>query len=316
MKVIFCIRNQLLMSDDSNNYDGFTNLIDEIGGIDGDIDSEGGYQNGNESVSSFNDVFNEIKNIDDLLYRGTPIVNKKSHNTNDNVGNDNNNNNHRLVLGHRQRAKERFLLAPNAVSDTDLLELLLFLLIPRADTKPIAKKLLEKYQTYRGIMTAKDEEITALGINGKNIKYLCQLLKECCLRYFAQNLKHDGIELSNIKSLVQYCRSIFCDKKDEGFHVLFFNSQLQLIADKPFGINHLTNVSLDTRDIVKTTLDLYAKNIVLTHNHPVASSEPSVYDINCTETIKNFMKTIGVNLIDHIVIANDEYFSFMEHHLI
>ena len=300
-----------------DDYTGFTDLIDEISNSMNDENIEDLSTNNRSSQEQLlNYLDSEIKNISNNIFNKTEI---KTHTTtkSDEIKN------HKILndkldlsSGHRQRAKERFLASPHTISDVDLLELALFLLIPRADTKSIAKKLLLKFKTYKGIITASEEEITKNGINGRNVKYLSTLLKELCSRYLAQNLQKEGMEISNIEELVHYCKSIFCDKIEEEFHILFFNNQMQLIVDKQIGINNISDVSLDIRSIIKITLDLYAKNIVLTHNHPSASCEPSKDDIITTETIKNFMQTISVRLIDHIIIANNDYFSFAEHHLV
>ena len=300
-----------------DDYAGFANLIDAMS--DGANDKNIIELSSNNSFSQeqlLNSLDSEIKNISNNIFGKTeqqkhataPSYEIKNHKIlNDKLD---------LLSGHRQRAKERFLASPHTISDVDLLELALFLLIPRADTKSIAKKLLLKFKTYKGIITAPEEEITQNGINGKNVRYLFTLLKELGSRYLAQNLQKEGMEISNIEELVHYCKSIFCDKIEEEFHILFFNNQMQLIVDKQIGINNISDVSLDIRSIIKITLDLYAKNIVLTHNHPSASCEPSKDDIITTETIKNFMQTISVRLIDHIIIANNDYFSFAEHHLV
>ena len=299
------------------DYVGFADLIDEFGNNTDDTREEPQmYQNDNLSAEKSDYMANEIQDINNLLFGD---VEKLKHNNVGNINRQGHNNTHNgndFAVGHRQRAKERFLASPNTISDVDLLELILFLLIPRADTKPIAKKLLNKFKTYKGIMMAKEEEITESGISGKNVKYLFILLKEFYVRYFSQNLQNDGMEISNVDLLVQYCQGIFCDKQEEEFHVLFLNNQLKLLSDRQFGVNNLSNVVLDAKAIVQTALDLHAKNIVLTHNHPTASCEPSPDDIRCTEAIKNIMQTLDIAVIDHIIIAYNQYFSFTEHHLI
>lgn len=306
------------MSDD-DNYIGFADLVNEISiDIKEKYEEDETHKDNHLQMNVIDCMANEIQDINNILSGKDKELSYGFHNNfqERNVGDHNKRNTNKFAIGHRQRAKERFLASPSTISDVDLLELVLFLLIPRVDTKPIAKKLLNKFKTYKGIMTAQEDEITDNGVNGKNVKYLFVLLKEVYLRYFSQNLQNDGIEISNITLLVQYCQSIFCDKQDEEFHVLFFNNQLKLLADKQFGLNNISNVFLDARAIVKVALDLRAKNIVLTHNHPTASCEPSSDDISCTETIKNLMQTLDIETIDHIIIAHGSYFSFVEHNLI
>ena len=220
-----------------------------------------------------------------------------------------------IKSGHRQRARERFLLNPNGTSDYDILELLLFLIIPRADTKPMAKVLLDKFKTISNIYNAKQEEIDECGVNGKALKYIFELLKTINNKILEENIR-SGIKLQDVDTMVKYCRSLYKTMKEEEFFILFLDNKLKLIATKRIGVNGVANVSISQREIIQYALDLKAKNIVITHNHPSNDCTPSKEDIFTTNTIKNSLKNIDVDVIEHIVVGSSSYFSFAENDLL
>ena len=221
-----------------------------------------------------------------------------------------------IHTGHRQRARERFLLNPYGTSDYDLLELLLFLIIPRADTKPMAKILLDKFKNISGIYNANPYELDKCGINSKALKYIFTLLKVMNNRILEENI-NNNISLNNLEDLVAYCRSLFTSMKEEEFYILFLDNKLKLIDKKKIGSNSIANVSsISQRKIIEDALELKAKNIALTHNHPSNDCSPSKNDILTTNTLKQSLKNIDVDVIEHIIVGSNSYFSFAENDLL
>ena len=169
--------------------------------------------------------------------------------------------------GHRQRARERFLLNPDGITDYDLLELILFLIIPRADTKPIARKLIDRYKTIKNLFNANVEDISACGVNGTAFKYIQTLMQTWQKRVLSQNL-NQNINKNNktfdkIDDVVKYCCNSIGMLASEEFHILFFNDKLQLIADEAFGSNGVASVSLSMREIVQKCIKSLAHSVIL-----------------------------------------------------
>ena len=217
--------------------------------------------------------------------------------------------------GHRQRARERFLLNPDNISDYDLLELLLFLIIPRADTKPLAKSLIDKFKNLKNIFNANVEELNASGVNGNALKYLFLLTKTFQKRLLKEDLT-DKTKIKTITQLIEYCKNIVGLLQNEEFHVLFLDPQLNLVDDKKFGVDGSSGVSLNFRELLKDCVNIKADRVVLCHNHPSGSIEPSKEDIETTQKVIDIFTTIGISVMDHIIIGNDNYFSFKENYLL
>ena len=217
--------------------------------------------------------------------------------------------------GHRQRARERFMLNPDKTTDYDLLELILFLIIPRADTKPIARKLIDKYKTIKNLFNANLEDISACGVSGTAFKYIQTLMQTWQKRVLSQNLNQNSKTFDKIDDVIDYCCNSIGMLASEEFHILFFNDKLQLIADEAFGSNGVASVSLNMREIVQQCIKNLAHSVILCHNHPNSDLNPSQDDIQLTDSIKEMLEQIDVKVIDHIIVSNDQYFSFNEHGL-
>ena len=217
--------------------------------------------------------------------------------------------------GHRQRARERFLNNPDAISDYDLLELLLFLIIPRADTKPIAKKLIDKYRTLNNIFNAEKTQLTNDGINGDALKYIFLLMTTTQKRLLNEEMKEQKI-IDNYELLIKYCQSSIGAMKEEQFRVLFFNNKFKLLEDVVFGSGEISFSTISCKEIVKKSLEIKAENVILYHNHPNQDLSPSLDDINTTKAIIDALKPININVLDHVIISGKKYFSFKEEGLL
>ena len=307
---------------DDNSYYGFEQIVADFNN-DNNIDNIDNYQKNSDNIFTKQHYKPNIEQLSNLLDNADTkhsvleddIFNKALNNKD--IKNNNKKKEQQLFhLGHRQRARERFLALKGEISDYDLLELILFLIIPRADVKPIARILLDKYKTYEKIFIAPDDELIQCGINGKSLKYLLMLFKEFNKRYCKQILTNSELCIQDFQQLINYCHNIFFSLKEEEFHILFFNNQLKLIEDKNFGLSQVSNVSLDIRSIVKTALDLHAKSVVLCHNHPSGNNLPSQDDIKTTDEIAKMLFNLDIDILDHIIITDNSYYSFRENNLL
>ena len=199
---------------------GFENIISQINDDDKTSEDEK-----NNNIQTEQKRFTQIDDINFL----TENVFTSDNNLIKNNDKKNKTEKHQFS-GHRQRARERFLLNPDNISDYDLLELLLFLIIPRADTKPLAKSLIDKFKNLKNIFNANVEELNASGVNGNALKYLFLLTKTFQKRLLKEDLT-DKTKIKTITQLIEYCKNIVGLLQNEEFHVLFLDPQLNLVDD-------------------------------------------------------------------------------------
>lgn len=218
--------------------------------------------------------------------------------------------------GHRDRLRARFTEGgESALQDYELLELVLFTLIPRKDVKPLAKDLIAQFGSLHEMMAASTEALQAVD----GVSYNCAVgLKSM----FALNLRAMKREfrakpvLNNWSRLMDYCHATMAHEKKEHFRILFLNKKNELIADEIQGSGTVDHTPAYPREIVKRALEHGATALILMHNHPSGDPKPSRADIEMTETIVRAAQPFNIIIHDHIIISRNGYTSFKNEGLI
>jgi len=220
-----------------------------------------------------------------------------------------------LHSGHRQRLKDRFLKsAQNSLPSYELLEMLLFLSNPRSDTKPIAKELLARYKTLSGVLGADNDESKLIKGVGDSTTFVFKLVREIAARIGNERIENKEI-LANWQDLINYCKILASHIEIEEFRVIYIDSKNIVIKEHKI-TGTIDRVSVYPREIVRAALLCNAYSVVIMHNHPSGNIRPSEADIELTRQVKESLGTVNIELIDHIIIAQDRYFSFKSHMLI
>jgi DNA repair protein RadC len=211
--------------------------------------------------------------------------------------------------GHRERLRGRFREAgADAVSDYELLELLLFRALPRRDVKPLAKSLLEKFGSFAEVITAPEArlaEVKGLGDSGVTELKIVQAAASRLLRGKVKKRP----ALSSWSAVLDYCRTAQAFADRELFRVLFLDKRNQLIADELQKIGTVDHTPVYPREVVKRALELSATAIILVHNHPSGDPTPSRADIQMTEQIIAVASSLGISVYDHIIVGKEGHAS-------
>ncbi|WP_458097569.1 RadC family protein [Roseomonas sp. WA12] len=212
--------------------------------------------------------------------------------------------------GHRKRLRDKLLRAgPDALADYELLEMLLFLALPRVDTKPHAKRLMARFGTFARTVTAPEPELRAVeGIGDAAIAAL-RLARAAALRLLAEEAREQPI-LGDGERLLAYLTAALAHERVEGFRVLFLDSRNRLLADEAQSRGTVNHTPVYPREVVKRALELGATAIILVHNHPSGDPTPSTADIGMTTEMRRAADTLGIALHDHIIIGNGRHLSF------
>jgi len=211
--------------------------------------------------------------------------------------------------GHRERLRGRFREAgADAVSDYELLELLLFRALPRRDVKPLAKSLLEKFGSFAEVITAPEArlaEVKGLGDSGVTELKIVQAAARRLVR--GQVTKRPA--LSSWSAVLDYCRTAQAFADREQFRVLFLDKRNQLIADEVQQVGTVDHTPVYPREVVKRALELSATAIILVHNHPSGDPTPSHADIQMTQRIIAVAQPLGISVHDHIIVGKEGHVS-------
>ena len=225
--------------------------------------------------------------------------------------------------GHRERIKEKFLKnGIDGFAEYEILELLLTYCIPRKDTKPIAKELLNKFKNLDNVFKADFDKLSAVDGLGKNSISFLKLIVDLPSIIYKDELKNkklidkETLKISNKDILLKYLRNKIGYEEIEKFYVLYLSSSNEVIEFEENSVGTLDRSSVYPREIYKKIINLNAKSIILAHNHPSDNITPSKCDIELTNEIAKGLKNFGALLIEHIIITKNSYFSFLEEGLI
>lgn len=212
-------------------------------------------------------------------------------------------------LGHRARMRQRLLAAgPEAVLDHELLEMVLFLALPRRDTKPIARALLARFGSFANAIAAPAIELRGVEGLGEAGTAALKTVQAAAFRLARQELKQTFI-LNSWDRLIDYLTVHLARERVEEVHVLFLDTRNRLIADEVQGRGTVNHTPVYPREVVKRALELQATAMILVHNHPSGDPTPSRADIEMTGEIKAAATVLGIVLHDHIIIGNGQHVS-------
>ena len=212
--------------------------------------------------------------------------------------------------GHRARMREKLLTAgPDALLDHELLEMVLFLALPRRDTKPIARALLARFGSFAGALAAPLNELRTIEGLGEAGAAALRTVQAAALR-LARAEVMDRPVLNNWERLLDYLSAVLARERVEQFRVLFLDTRNRLIADEAQARGTVNHTPVYPREVVKRALELQATALILVHNHPSGDPTPSRADLEMTQEVKNAAASLGIVLHDHLIVGNGRHLSF------
>ena len=213
-------------------------------------------------------------------------------------------------IGHRQRIKEKYEKSGiDGWLDYEVLELALSYAIPRKDTKSIAKELLSRFKTINGVLDSDIKELRTINGISNHIALFLNLLKDIAILYLEKGL-HNKDLLSSPQVVYDYLKASLKGAVDEEFKTLFLDSRNQLIAVETLKTGTVNRSVIYPRKIVERALYNHAAGVIIPHNHPAGTLQPSQDDNTITNAIKTALETVDIVLLDHIIIGGNGYFSF------
>lgn len=208
-------------------------------------------------------------------------------------------------IGHRSRLRERLLTGgPEALADYEVLEFLLFASIKKGDTKPLAKALIARFGSLSGVLNAEPKAIQQVPGVGE---YSAAALKSVAVaaRRMARSEVADKPVLASWQSLIDYLAIDMAHLNIERVRVLYLDTKNRLIDDHHVGDGSIDEASIHPREVIRKAMDVGAAALILVHNHPSGSPEPSSADIQITKRIAEAGRLLGVTVHDHVIIGRE-----------
>ena len=203
--------------------------------------------------------------------------------------------------GHRQRLKERFVKNGfESFQPHEILELLLFYTRPRIDTNVIAHELINKFGSISKVFDAEIEDIAAVNGVGENSAVLIKMIPQLSKVYGCNLIENDQLDTS--RKVCRYFYNFFLGAKTEQLKIACLDDNLHVVASGTVLEGGLSSMPINVRKIVEFTYRSKCEMVILAHNHPNGVAVASDDDVKATMKIYPILKSVGIRLLDHIIV--------------
>lgn len=211
--------------------------------------------------------------------------------------------------GHRRRMRERFMSQGlEGFAPHEVLELILFYAIPQRNVNELAHRLMAHFGTLHGVLEAPVEELVKVEGIGEYAATLISLFLQVATQV-EQSRAGERETLGSRSAAKEHCKRLLTGFREEHFYMVCLNGQMQVICDAFITRGSLSEVPTYPRLVVNTALRHNAHTVVLCHNHPGGSLEPSEQDVEMTIMLKNILAAVEVMVADHIIVADGQTLS-------
>jgi DNA repair protein RadC len=208
------------------------------------------------------------------------------------------------------RPRERLLqLGAQALSDAELLALFLNTGRPGMTSVDVARNLLKRFESIRGVLGSTAAELRRFDGIGPAKAALLLAVSELCQRSLAEKTRERPL-LDAPQAVEDYLKWLIGTRPNEVFVTLFLDIRHCLITVDESSKGSLTRVAVYPREIVRRALTLNAASLIVAHNHPSGGVAPSASDRRLTRVLQDSLALIDIQLLDHLVVASNEIFSF------
>lgn len=214
------------------------------------------------------------------------------------------------IKDHRKRLRARFMKGgAEALPDYELLELVLFRAIPRQDVKPLANRLLARFGSFQGVISASPIRLAEQHGVGEAVIQELKIIEAAAQRLSRARVMKRQV-LSSWDALLDYCHTTMAHRDIEQFRVLYLDRKNVLVADEEQAKGTVSHVPVYPREVVKRALELNASALILVHNHPSGDPTPSEDDIVMTRRIIEAASALDITVHDHLIIGAGREVSF------
>ncbi len=220
--------------------------------------------------------------------------------------------------GHRERMREKVEKnGLDSLQEHEVLEVLLYLTNPRKDTNPLAHELIERFHSLAGVLEAPEKELKEVDGVGEQTAYVLRLMPQLARRYMKSRAEaKEGDILDSSAKVTEKARKLieseFFGSREEAVYAFSVNNRLKLVGTMKLSEGTAASAGVPLPKLVEFALTHNATGVILAHNHPSGRLRPSRADIETTEQIRELLQKVGVKLLDHVIVGNDDSFSFAD----
>lgn len=214
--------------------------------------------------------------------------------------------------GHRRRVKDRFRAEGlDSFDPVHALELLLFYAVPRRDTKPIARRLLDKYGSFYKVLEASYESLVQVEGVGHNTAIFLKLMNDTS-RYYLSSRDNTELVLTDLNDYGTFLMNRFVGVSKEELYILCLDAKGKLLKCIKLASGTVITLDISPRTVVEAALSVNATSVILGHNHPGGFAFPSEADVFVTDKIFYALAAVDIELVDHIIVGDDDFVSMRQ----
>lgn len=214
-----------------------------------------------------------------------------------------------LHEGNRKRMRERFIKSGlDDFAPHNVLEFLLFYSIPRGDTNPIAHRLIDSFGSLSGVFDATPEELMKVKGVGESTAILISMVPQMARKYLED--KADSVNvMGGCSDIGAYLLPKFVGRTNEALMMVSIDNKNKIISCSVVAEGTVDSAKVSRRRVMEEAMKVNATRVILAHNHPRGVAVPSSEDVVMTREIGKLFAQVGIELVDHIIIADDDYVS-------
>ncbi|WP_151767865.1 RadC family protein [Acinetobacter oleivorans] len=217
----------------------------------------------------------------------------------------------------QERPRERLLQqGPQSLSDAELLAIFLRSGSRQHSAVELSRLLIQHFGSLNAVFDSSLSELTQF--NGIGATKYSQLLavKELGRRYLDHHFQKNNLSLHSSDLVLDYLRYELKGEKQEVFAVLCLDPELRKLHFKKLFFGSVQHCAVSVNQTLRYALQQHACQLVIAHNHPFGSAQPSAEDIALTKQLENACKLVEIHLLDHFIISPEGSFSFAEQQLL
>ncbi len=210
--------------------------------------------------------------------------------------------------GHRKRLRQRLERDAAGLFDHEILELALGFVHRRKDTKPLARRLLERFGNLRGVCEARGDALQDVQDAGPSTAVFFEIFRELRTRCEEAPLRA-RIELCSAEAVLKMARSRLSGNTEEEMWGAFVDNGNRLLAWERLSRGTVNTAPLYPREVAVLCLKYKATGFILVHNHPGGNPAPSSADLDLTRSMAAFARGLGLRFLDHLIVTADGHCS-------
>ena len=183
---------------------------------------------------------------------------------------------------------------------------------PTDKAPDIAAALLNAFGSLKGVLEARPEQLRSVtGVGAKTAALISAVVP--LVRRWSRETMAAPDRIGNSREAESYCKSLLAGRRNEGFYVIALNAKCNILGTRMISEGSLSEVSAYPRMVMETALNYNAHSVLLSHNHPGGTCAPSPEDIASTLQLQRLLNGVGILVLDHIIVANDQTYSMIQH---